>query len=257
MSKHFVTAKKLAAILDISVETIWRYTRNDKIPYVKLANNKYRYDADLVVKSLSKDTANASLMQESRSEYITDKTYTYEEYLRLPEEPGYSYQILDGMLIKDPAPYVQHQRISRRLQRILEDYLLPLDPKGEVFDSPIDMTLTDTNVVQPDLVYISGSRLDIIEEARINGIPDLVVEIVSPSSRSQDRIKKRAVFERVQIPHYWLVDYKDMTFECYALKQGAYIIRSAAANGELFTHPDFPELEIELEKLWVQNSSSY
>ncbi|HBK60297.1 MAG TPA: DNA-binding protein, partial [Firmicutes bacterium] len=83
------------------------------------------------------------------------------------------------------APYVHHQRVSRRLLIFLHGYFAPRDPTGEVFNAPIDMALSDTNVIQPDLIYIPGESSEIVEEKRIGGAPLLVVEILSRWTRSK------------------------------------------------------------------------
>ncbi len=189
-------------------------------------------------------------MCEARPEYITDKTYTYEDYLQLPDEGRYSYEILDGMLVCEPAPYVQHQRVLKRLLRIVEDYFAPQDPMGEVLFAPVDVTLSDTNVIQPDLVYIPGESSEIVEEKRICGAPLLVVEILSKWTRSQDRVRKRNIYERMLIPHYWVVDPQDEMIEAYALRDGAYVLRSSGLSTGEFVHPDFPEFAFDLAELW-------
>ncbi len=249
---RLITAQELADILKLSVETIWRYTRESRIPYVQLSNGQYRYDSKKVLSRLDMDSGDRSTVsvQEARPEYMADKVYTYEDYLRLPDEEGYHYEILDGMLVKEPAPYVHHQRVSRRLQRLLEDYFTLQDPVGEIFNAPIDMTLSDTNVIQPDLVYIPGKNSEIVEEARINGIAYLVVEILSKWTRSKDRLRKRNIYERMGVPHYWIVDPYDETIEAYALQNNFYVLRSSGLDAGEFTHPDFPGFSVDLEALW-------
>lgn len=250
--RRLVTAQELADMLQLSVETIWRYTRNERIPYVQLSNRQYRYDVGKVMQRLGMNAGGrgAGSVCDARPEYMTDKVYTYEDYLRLPGAEGYHYEILDGMLIREPAPYVHHQRVSRRLQRLLEDYFASRDPAGEVFDAPIDVTLSDTNVVQPDLIYIPGARSQIMEEARIAGAPHVVVEILSKWTRAKDRVRKRNIYERAQVPHYWVVDPEDETIEAYALRDGAYVLRSSGLSEGEFTHPDFPGLAFDLAALW-------
>ncbi len=249
---RLITAQELADMLKLSVETIWRYTRNSKIPYVQLSNRQYRYDSEKVLRHLGMESSEQStvVVREARPEYMTDKVYTYEDYLRLPNEECYHYEILDGMLVKEPAPYVHHQRVSRRLQRLLEDYLALRDPAGEVFNAPIDVTLSDTNVIQPDLVYIPGENREIVEEARINGTPYLVVEILSRWTRSKDRLRKRNIYEKMGIPHYWIIDPNDETIEAYALQNGLYVLRSSGLDVGEFVHPGFPGFSVDLMVLW-------
>ncbi len=182
--------------------------------------------------------------------YVTDKVYTYQDYLKLPEEEGFRYEILDGMLVKEPVPNLHHQRIARRLLRILEDFFMIYDPLGEVFIAPVDITLSNTDVCQPDLLYISGHNSKIMEEKRINGAPHLVVEILSPATRTNDCIKKRMLYERLGIPHYWVVDPENKDITAYALSDGTYNVRNSTVADQYFTHPDFPGLHVDLPALW-------
>lgn len=89
----------------------------------------------------------------------THTPFTYTHYLQLPADDGSRYQVPEGELVKEPAPYVQHQRVSRRLQRALEEYVAQVDPMGEVFAAPIEVTLLDTNVVQPDPVRATNASI--------------------------------------------------------------------------------------------------
>src|SRR5690606_33103420 len=183
MDKELITAQALAESLDLSVETIWRYTRENKIPYIELGNRQYRYKLEDVIRALS-----GNLVKEKSVPYETKPTkkLTYQDYLEIPEEPGYRFEILDGILIKEPSPSVIHQRASRKLQRILEDYFREIDAEGEVFYSPLDVTPSDYNVVQPDIFYVAGDQQSIVKDTHVDGAPKLVVEIISPSTHRKD-----------------------------------------------------------------------
>lgn len=93
-------------------------------------------------------------------------------------------------MIKEPSPSVIHQRVSRNLLRILEDYFREIDAEGEVFYSPLDVTPSDYNVVQPDIFYVAGDQQSIVKDTHVDGAPKLVVEIISPSTHRKDRLKK-------------------------------------------------------------------
>ena len=125
------------------------------------------------------------------------------------------------MLIKEPSPSVIHQRASRKLQRILEDYFEEVDPEGEVFDAPLDVTPLEFNVVQPDLFYVSGEQQSIVKETRIDGQPVLVVEVLSPSNRRKDRLQKMQIYQKARVQHCWLVDHRT-NLECFAWRDGVY-----------------------------------
>ena len=114
---------------------------------------------------------------------------SYEEYLTLPDN-GKQYQLLDGELIVTPSPNTRHQWILNMLRQALTGHVLS-HALGKVFPAPIDEVLSELNVLQPDILFVSCEREAIITEAHIAGAPDLVVEILSPSTSKRDRgIKK-------------------------------------------------------------------
>lgn len=239
--KELITAQELADALNLSVETIWRYTREKKIPFVELGSRQYRYIYSDVVASLS----GASLRETDGSHM-----YTYSDYLKLPQTPGNRFEVLEGDLVQNPTPNVQHQRVTRRLQRQLEDYFCQTDSQGEVFDAPLDVTLAKNTVVQPDLFYISGKQKDIIKEERIDGTPTLVVEVLSPVTSRKDRMQKLQLYQGVGVKHCWLVSLADKTLECYSLRNDLYHLVAAGMEDETVKHPQFKGLSIDLAALW-------
>ena len=202
--KKLITAQALAEALDLSVETIWRYTREKKIPYVELGSKQYRYNLEEVLQAIG------TTVREEAAKYESDapKKFTYQDYLELPEEPGYRFEVLKGMLIKEPSPNVMHQRVSRRLQRVLEDYFWEMDPQAEVFNAPLDVTFGDITVVQPDLFYISGEQKEIVKDTRIDGAY-LVVEVITSSSGGRVGCKN-AVYRKL-VQRHWLVGPEEKT----------------------------------------------
>ncbi|MTI94101.1 MAG: Uma2 family endonuclease [Firmicutes bacterium] len=170
--------------------------------------------------------------------------------MELPEQPGYRYEILEGEPIKDPSPDVRHQRVSRRLQRVLEDYFWQVDPDGEVFNAPLDVTFADITVVQPDIFYVPGGGKEIIGETRIAGAPTLVVEILSPSTSRKDRVQKLQIYRRAGVRHYWLVDPEAKTLECFALKAGRYVMVASGMDTAVVRHPQFSGLTVDLSRIW-------
>lgn len=247
MNKELITAQALAEILDLSVETIWRYTRENRIPFIELGSRQYRYKLDDVIQALSGD-----IVREKTVPYETKpvKKLTYQDYLDLPEEPGYRFEILEGMLIKELSPSVIHQRASRKLQRILEEYFAEVDPEGEIFDAPLDVTPLDFNVVQPDLFYVSGEQKLMVKDARIDGAPALVVEVISPSSGRKDRLQKMRIYQKAQVQHYWLLDPQEKTLECFAWRDGVYAVVASGMDEDIVEHPNFAGLSIALKSLW-------
>jgi Uma2 family endonuclease len=174
---------------------------------------------------------------------------TYAEYVELPND-GRRYEILDGELAVTPAPVPRHQAVSRNLQRILDRYITE-HRLGQLFNAPIDVILSDTTIVQPDLLVLGTDRGHFITERAVEGPPTLMVEILSPSSVRQDRITKAALYARFGVPHYWLLDPSARTLEMHELTGDAYRLIAAGRDSDRMRCGLFPGLEIDLAAVWA------
>ena len=152
------------------------------------------------------------VLKETALQYApADLRLTYEDYCRIPF--GERYELVEGELRRmTPSPTVFHQKISGRIEKALREWVDEHN-LGEVYDSPIDVVLSEHNVVQPDILYISRERLGIIKEACIRGAPDLVVEILSPSTVEWDRVIKRRIYSRYGVREFWIVDPEGRSIE--------------------------------------------
>ena len=173
---------------------------------------------------------------------------TYEDYVSLPDD-GRRYEILDGELAVRPSPLIRHQIVSRNLQRLLDRHVEAHD-LGLFLDAPVDVILESTTVVVPDLVFVSKARMAIVSERAIEGSPDLIVEILSPSTERRDRGAKMKLYARFGIPSYWIVDIEQRTIEVFELGTDGYRPACAAKGEEMFTAAPFPDLEIRLREIW-------
>ena len=130
---------------------------------------------------------------------------TWQDVQQLPDD-GHRHEAIEGELYVTPAPSSRHQRVSRRLLYSLEA-ILGARGHGELFFAPIGVEFPDTGEgVQPDIVFISRARRGIVADAGIRGAPDLVVEILSPTTSGRDRGVKRKLYERQGVGQYWIVD---------------------------------------------------
>lgn len=241
VNQGLLTAHELAKILGLSVETVWRYTREKRIPYLEVGTKQYRYRENDVLNALN----NQASVQEEKATYLL----THEDYAKLPPETGYTIELIDGLLFREPSPTVHHQRVSRRLLQLLIRYFENVDPTGEVFSAPLDLYLDEYTVVQPDLLYLPSSRP--AKQTPVDSLPELVVEILSPSSIQTDRIRKLNSYRKAGIPHYWIVDPLDCLMECYVLQDGYYLSIARFSEGE-FNHPRFPDLHFDLEAIFTK-----
>jgi len=177
--------------------------------------------------------------------------FTYEDYLLFPDD-GKRHELIGGEHYVTPAPRTKHQKLSGNLHAAI--WLEIQKTKcGQVFAAPTDVVLSDIDVVQPDLLYISSDRASIITEKNIQGQPDLVVEILSETTRKTDEIIKRKLYERHQIPEYWIIDPELETVKIYRLTDQGYTRTaelSLEANATLTT-PLFPNWELSLQQLFA------
>lgn len=161
--------------------------------------------------------------------------YTYEDYAQLPE--GAPYQLIHGELVMSPSPSARHQRILRALFRSLDAFVVH-DDLGEVLFAPMDVYLSEENTLQPDLIFIARDRRNIIGEQKIEGAPDLIVEILSPSTAYLDLTKKKRLYEMHGVKEYWTVDPEQQTVEVFentddGFMQRARVVESGTAASTL------------------------
>jgi Uma2 family endonuclease len=133
----------------------------------------------------------------------TKARYTVDDYRRLPE--GAPFQLIDGQLVMSPAPRVVHQRLVNELLFLLNAFVRDAGLGGVVLPAPTDVRLGD-DVVQPDVLFVAGARRAIIGEQAVEGAPDLVAEVLSPSTAYTDLRSKRALYARHGVREFWIVD---------------------------------------------------
>ena len=151
----------------------------------------------------------------------TDRTkWTYDDYAEIPDD-GCQHEIIDGEHYVNPAPSTYHQAVSRRLQFLLYAQI-ELTKRGVVINAPYDVQLSAHDILQPDLVVVLNDRQHVVTPSRIQGTPDLVVEILSHSTAARDRKLKRSRYEKAGVPEYWIVDPFEQTVEQLVLKEGVY-----------------------------------
>ena len=171
---------------------------------------------------------------------------TYQDYCRIPED-GQHHEILDGEHCVSPAPSTDHQSVLLRLGSQL---YTQVESKGlgRVFIAPTDLHLSDVDIVQPDLMVILESNLHIITPTKVKGIPDLVIEILSPSTASHDREAKKERYRIAGVPEYWIVDPDEHVVEQYLLEGDAY--RLAGLRDNEVSLAILQDVRIDIPRLW-------
>jgi Uma2 family endonuclease len=164
-------------------------------------------------------------------------------------EDGNRYEVIDGELYVAPPPVREHQHASSELQGTIWSYLRT-NPIGVIYAAPFGVILTGLSGVQPDLVYVSNERRGILTDQGVSGAPDLVIEILSPSTRSRDRGIKLRAYEAAGVPYYWIADPRARTLEERVLGEDGYGTPTVYRVGDTFQPALFPGLAIEVARLW-------
>ena len=177
----------------------------------------------------------------------TKRKFTYEDYAKTPE--GERYELLDGEFIMAAAPNMAHQRVGMQLGG--EFYIFVVDRNlGEVYVAPTDVYLTDTDVVQPDILFISKGRSHIRTGKNIRGAPDLVVEILSPSTSANDWGYKKDLYARHGVKEFWLVDPYAKQVIVMLLKDGSYEIVGIYREDDTLRSPTLEGFELDLSRVF-------
>ena len=173
--------------------------------------------------------------------------FTYEDYLNTPEDKR--YELLDGDLVALSSSEEFHQRVSILLGAKL--FLFKSEHSlGRIYHAPFDVVLSNTDVVQPDLIFVSNERADIITPANIQGVPDLVVEILSPSTATRDKTFKRSLYARHGITEYWMVDLATKTITILRLGERGFEVINTYGEGETLTSPTLQGFPLKLDDIF-------
>ena len=182
---------------------------------------------------------------------VSSKTavkFTYEDYRNTPADKR--YELLEGELVMAPAPRIPHQRVAvelgTRLHTFVKDRGL-----GEILFAPCDVLLSNTDVVQPDLLFVSRERSDILLGGdNVRGAPDLVIEILSPSTSGLDRTLKRRLYARYGVREYWLVDPDAKTVAILLMGQDAFDVVGTYGEGQIVTSPTLQGFTFNLDEIF-------
>jgi len=176
------------------------------------------------------------------------EVFTYEDYLNLPDN-GKRYEIINGELYMVPAPSLSHQRTIRRFLNAFENFLEE-NPLGEIFPAPTDVIFAGIEILQPDLVFISTEKFEILTRENIQGAPDLVIEVLSPRTEKRDRTLKLKVYSKFGVREYWMANHEKATVEIWRRKGKKLVFHALLDRTQTLTTPLLPGLGIALEKIF-------
>lgn len=175
-------------------------------------------------------------------------TWTYEDLFSLPDD-GRRYEIIEGELYEMPSPKSAHALAVINLIALLLPILGKLG--GQLLTAPIDVFFPGANPVQPDILVILPNGSAQIVERGVDGPPDLLIEVLSPSNRTHDMLTKRALYGRAGVREYWLVDREARTIEILALDRDALHLVSTASGSETPVSPLFGSLPVAAADLFA------
>jgi Uma2 family endonuclease len=187
---------------------------------------------------------------------ITSKSarLTYQDLRRLPDD-GLRHELIDGEHYVSPSPRPKHQRVVANLHGHLFMFLRR-HPFGRVYFAPLDVVFSELNCVVPDVLYVSHEReARQMTERNLGGAPDLVVEVLSPSTKHIDQGIKLRLYERYGVPEYWVIDPIDEMVRVYRMESGMLALSTELSRGDDasvagLTTPLLPGFELSLDELF-------
>lgn len=182
-----------------------------------------------------------------------DLRLTYDDFLLFPDD-GMRHELIDGEHYVTPSPTLRHQKLSGRLYLAIAEYLRAHPSRGEIYYAPLDVVLSNWDIVEPDLIFIAGDQLNILTEKNIVGVPAIVIEILSPSTRRRDQRLKHRLFEARGVREYWMVDPDQNIVTVDRRGEGDRFTRGeslAAVGGAVLTTSLLPGWSLPLDVLFA------
>ena len=175
---------------------------------------------------------------------------TYRDLLKLPDD-GLRHELIDGEHFVTPSPVSRHQIVLGNLYRIIAPHVHACGCGVALF-APFDVVFSQYDVVEPDLVYFSMERYhEVVTEKNAQGLPNLAVEILSPTTRRRDEVLKRRLYERMAVEEYWIVDTKAETVRVHRLEGATYArFELPKSGGRILSTPQLPDLTIQLSDVF-------
>lgn len=174
---------------------------------------------------------------------------TYDEFQTLPRDGSKRFELIEGEVYMTPSPNTKHQRTVGRLFRTLADHVEEHD-LGEVFIAPYDIVFSKWTALEPDLLFIRKERQSIITDANVQGAPDLVIEILSPSNKAYDRETKVRAYEKAGVPELWYLDPEEKTADVLNLgSDRRYVVTAELSGNDAIVSKILPGLSLTLDEV--------
>jgi Uma2 family endonuclease len=179
---------------------------------------------------------------------------TYADFLLFPDD-GKRHELIDGVHYVTPSPSLGHQELVGRLYLAIGNFLATRRDLGRVFLAPLDVLMSEYDVVEPDLLFVAGDQRSILTEANVQGAPALVVEVLSPGTRRRDQGIKRKLFDEKGVREYWLVDPKHCRVTvCRRSPDGSFPVVSTLGvdGGNRLATPLLPAFALSIAELFAE-----
>jgi Uma2 family endonuclease len=176
---------------------------------------------------------------------------TYDDFLLFPDD-GRRHELIDGEHYVTLSPNLRHQRVSGNIHLLIGNWLEG-HPIGQLYYAPFDVVFSMYDVVEPDLLYLSNARAaEVLTAANVRGVPELVIEIGSPSTRRRDETVKRRLYERSGVSEYWFVEPDGDVMRVYRREGETFGGASELSReaGDVLTTPLLPGLDIPLSRVF-------
>ncbi len=180
--------------------------------------------------------------------------HSVRDYMNLPESEEKRYELVEGELLIVPSPTPSHQSIVLELSKSLDEFV-GMHDLGKILIAPLDVVLSDEDVLQPDVLFVSQNRLGIITDRNVQGAPDLVVEVLSPGTAGRDRTLKRARYLRFGVREYWIVDPQSRTIEVLQAGQSDFETVRVFPESTVATSPLLEGIEVDVARVFASPAS--
>lgn len=171
------------------------------------------------------------------------KILTYDDYAALTPPDSGNYELHNGKIVFMPSPSPSHQRVVLRLSSKMY-FFVESNQLGEVFIAPLDTVFTNINTFQPDILFISKNREQIIGDKKIEGAPDLVVEVLSEGNKPAEMSYKKYIYESHLVQEYWLINLNKNTVTVYANREGELMLEGVFNKGDVINSQVLPGFSI-------------
>ena len=178
-------------------------------------------------------------------DWFTERRWTEPEYLLFANDQNALIELSDGKVVIHAMPTPQHQSIVLNIASRLRDH-----PQGKTFIAPVPIQLWPGKMREPDVLFYRNEHLDRVQE-QYAGLPDLVIEVLSPSTRSIDLGEKMDEYARAGIPEYWIVEPDAQNVSAYLLSENTYQLFARYRSGERVQSASIPELTVQVDQIFA------